>query len=442
MPAGTYDLVLGGAGALYEDAGLIGDLDITGEVALVGAGRSNTTITTSSSEAERAVDIQPGATANLSGLTVRNLPYFFTPFDCGKAIRNQGVLIVDEFALSNNSMRGDGGAICNEASGILLITDSIIDGNCACFTGRGGGIFNTGIAILRRTGVSANTVEVGDGGGVYSLGTLVVSDSLIAGNRTSAPFGERRGGGVRSGPITVLTNVTVSGNSTDPTLDSTGDQRGAGLMLVRDAILTNMTIANNSSGTTAGGIFVWPEGNVQIVNSIVSGNLGGDCVGPVTSAGNNLGGDGSCQLTAPSDSMNIDPMLGLLQDNGGSTLTQAPMQGSPAVDNGSDLRCPAGDQRVLARPVDGDGDSLAKCDIGAHEAGAAQPAVVPLGDATCGGEVNSLDALAVLRLSARLPVSAGCLADSDLNCDYRINSIDALLTLRLAVALPISAGCT
>ncbi len=40
---------------------------------------------------------------------------------------------------------------------------------------------------------------------------------------------------------------------------------------------------------------------------------------------------------------------------------------SPALDTGDDSNCPNNDQRGSIRPVDGDEDGTAKCDIGAFE---------------------------------------------------------------------------
>lgn len=75
------------------------------------------------------------------------------------------------------------------------------------------------------------------------------------------------------------------------------------------------------------------------------------------------------------DLINTNPLLAPLADNGGPTLTHALLTGSPAIDSGPNAAavCPATDQRGAPRPMDGDGDGQAVCDIGAFEYGALFP---------------------------------------------------------------------
>jgi hypothetical protein len=68
-------------------------------------------------------------------------------------------------------------------------------------------------------------------------------------------------------------------------------------------------------------------------------------------------GLGDKMFSSPTSQTNTDPRLGPLQNNGGPTLTHAPLADSPAIDKGKDLaldacKAPLGiDQRGFPRPV-------------------------------------------------------------------------------------------
>ncbi len=94
------------------------------------------------------------------------------------------------------------------------------------------------------------------------------------------------------------------------------------------------------------------------------GSLGG--LGPsfltVTAS---LDSDGSC---LDNEGLGVDPQLGPLADNGGTTPTYAREFGSPLLDAAGGVDCPATDQRGEARPFDATGDGTPVCDVGAVEA--------------------------------------------------------------------------
>ncbi len=72
---------------------------------------------------------------------------------------------------------------------------------------------------------------------------------------------------------------------------------------------------------------------------------------------------------------------------------------------------------------------------------AATPAAVPTravcGDVDCDGDVDSVDALQVLRHVAGLPSSGGCMGLAYVDCDEDITARDALFILRYTARLPL-----
>src|SRR5207247_1739399 len=92
------------------------------------------------------------------------------------------------------------------------------------------------------------------------------------------------------------------------------------------------------------------------------GAVGPNFSGPIIDGGHNISSDASGSFTDPFSLNNTDPMLGPLTNNGGSTLTMAPLPGSRAIDGGDSAACPSTDQRGVVRPYGLD------CDVGAVEA--------------------------------------------------------------------------
>ena len=151
--------------------------------------------------------------------------------------------------------------------------------------------------------------------------------------------------------------------------------------------VTNSTVTNNTVGTNGiggGGIQNYPSATITLVNTIVAGNMasaGPDCKGSLSSLGHNLIGTGDgCSFTAVTgDLLNVDPKLGSpvrqrrpYADPCPATWKPRHRRGQPddAGHSGGNA-CPVTDQRGVQRPVDGDGDRVARCDIGAFEFGTA-----------------------------------------------------------------------
>ena len=229
----------------------------------------------------------------------------------------------------------------------------------------GGGIYNSGTLILTNSTVIDNTTtnsthpNIG-GGGIFNGSILTLTNSTVSGNTASS-----RGGGIHSdGPLTV-TNSTISGNRAE---------YGGGIYLRgrlsrTPVTLVNSSVIGNMAVVDADGIWNF-RSRLTFANTIIASQLSrNDCTnhGTTISLGHNLDSDRTCRLSATGDLTNTDPLVGPLQDNGGPTFTHALLPGSPAIDVGDNPSCPASDQRGFARPVDGDSDGTATCDIGAFE---------------------------------------------------------------------------
>jgi hypothetical protein len=373
----TINLALSGAITLSS-----GGLPINKNIAISGPGANQLSI--DGNEALLVLGIFPDKTAAISGLTIRNAQAgiwndrgMLTLSNCTVSgtsqvgLFNDGVLIVSNCVVSGNS----GGGISN-GHAVLTVTHCDVSGNlygiyndhgessvsnCIVSNNQYGGVFNNGTSggpndyifggsftiadsiindnsgpgvdnnsgALTSVGstISGNSGQSDAGGGIYTYlgggktpGNVTVINSTISGN-----FASSDGGGIACGfsGLTVI-NSTISGNSAGAY--GGGIANGSlGLMIV------NSTVSGNSAAT-CGGIC---GGKVEIGNTILDANAGGNIDGNVTSHGYNLSSDdGGGQLTGPGDQINTDPLLSPLRDHGGPTLTHLPLRGSPAIDAG------------------------------------------------------------------------------------------------------------
>lgn len=384
VPGGTYSLTIAGRG---ENAAATGDLDLTGDVTITGAGAWQT-IVNASGASDRTFQVLT-ATVTIAGMTIRGggpdiCPVYAQVFDRGGGgIFSAGTLTVSASVIEDNWACEQGGGIYTQ--GTLTLLDSTVRGNHLSWS-YGAGVNGSGFARIERSSILSNTVDavmwdVG-GGGIAFSGTLAVAESLVAGNvaATDVGLGQDRaqGGGIylRGGAL-VMTNTTVSQNRVDVDLGFPGSQQlsaGGGLYVAAPAELNNVTIASNQAtgleNVSGGGIYAAAEpvalrNTLLAGNAVSSGGSGPDCAGTLLSRDYNLITDLSgCALAGATAHTVIgrDPLLGPLCDNGGGTWTHALLAGSPARERGDDATCAPTDQRGVPRP-----QGFA-CDIGAFEA--------------------------------------------------------------------------
>jgi predicted outer membrane repeat protein len=330
-------------------------------------------VTVNGNNASRVFQIDGGVVASISGLTISGGN---AGSGNGGGLSNLGTTTLTDCTVSGNSATGRGGGVYVNG-GTLALTDCTVSGNAA---GRGGGLYSVGgTTALTDCSVSGNTAG-SDGGISIQAGTLTLTHCTVSGN-----YAYGFGGGLFNGGTTTLTNCTVSGNSTGFYGVGGGLANGRGTLT-----LTDCTVSGNFGGSAglAGGIFI-QAGTLTLTDCSVSGNSanggggidaqGGtttltDCTvsgnsyvdilgvvhtrnsiistlsGNLGSLGHNLigntnGGSGF----DPTDLLNVNPLLGPLQNNGGPTQTMALLAGSPALNAGDPTQLGLADQRGVIR---------------------------------------------------------------------------------------------
>jgi len=289
----------------------------------------------------------------------------FVPALCcrhGGGILSSGALTVISCSISNNFVLGipgdlgftggigEGGGIYSE--GTLWISNSFIG-----YNGAAGGY---GLSEIFWPGGHGGS---GFGGGIrVHNASLFVVGSTVAFNRASGSSGGSGNGFSGSGgwgyggglyadsSVGELLNCTFTGNSAS---GGSGTPSGGGLAgqisFDGSLMLKCSTIVFGDARVTAG---VFAPG-VRIQNTIIAGNgIGstGDGAAPFISLGHNLI-QGLINPPTATDIVNQDPLLGPLQDNGGPTVTHAPLPGSPVIDAGTSCGL-ALDQRGQLRTSD------------------------------------------------------------------------------------------
>ena len=169
----------------------------------------------------------------------------------------------------------------------------------------------------------------------------------------------------------VLNNVTFSGNGGASNLGPGQTSLGGAVYHTQGGTLTlnNVTFSGNSATGDGGALYITVASSVVTSNAV----LWGDSVGAGGTEPEILNNSGTVTLISsviqagcPAGStcvgvINGDPLLDVLQDNGGPTQTMLLMPGSSAIDAGYNPSCAATDQRGVPRPQG------LTCDIGAVE---------------------------------------------------------------------------
>jgi hypothetical protein len=186
--------------------------------------------------------------------------------------------------------------------GTLVLTGSVLTRN----SGVGTAIYNIGTMTVINSTLSGNTLS----GSITNNGTMDLSFSAVTGNSSNG-----NAGGIRNGGMMTIRNSTISDNAaisagggilnggtltiTDSTISGNSSlaRYGGGISNSDGATLTvtSCTISNNSA-PIGGGIYNFNQGTLNLRNTILAGNAAPnspDVVGVLTSQGYNLIGDGT-----------------------------------------------------------------------------------------------------------------------------------------------------
>jgi hypothetical protein len=288
---------------------------------------------------------------------------------------------------------GGGGGIDGGTGSSLVATDTLIADNVV-ETGAGGaggaGGANSG------TGGAGGQGEASSGGGMFSNGSVKLTNVTFVGNLaaggTGGPGGKGGGttvaevggaggfgGGGQGGAIAFFTgavgqfaSVTIAGNKAGGAVGGAGGVGSHG----------GTAGAAGAKGSTEGGnVFLTNNATLSIRGTVIAGGEAEagkeNCVfgatSVLTSLGHNLEDHHQC-LTKPAagDLINTPAGLGPLAANGGPTETMALLSGSAAIDAGEPA-CVDAVGAPLAEDQRGDPRGT-PCDIGAFEVQPESPA--------------------------------------------------------------------
>jgi CSLREA domain-containing protein len=299
LPAGTYTLTLVGS----DDIGAAGDLDITGDLTINGAGYATTIIDANSATTnDRALDILHNTNVvSISGVTVRNgkapegggirSAGLLTISNClfttneavsaepafvkGGTIYSNGSLTVSDSTFSLNKATATdenayGGAIFSGNPSSTWLTNVVFEGNLAKggsgFYGAGGAFYNWGIATLVNCTFSSNeaanflgTSFQAAGGGIYNNNQMSIQGSTLEYNSAQG-----YGGGIdNTRELHIRTTTVRDGKATWGGGVST-------LNLIGQAVFESTTISGNTATESGGGIY--SDGMLTLLDTTLQNN--------------------------------------------------------------------------------------------------------------------------------------------------------------------------
>lgn len=274
-----------GGGTIGFDAGLTGTIVLTtalpdlGNVEIEGPGASSLTIqrSTIASTPEFVIfNVPAGVTARLSGLSLSN----------GRSlgsggIRNAGTVTIENCNLFGNTSTGstfpariDGAAVTNLEGGTMTVTNSNFSNNSG-----GNAIWNAG--TLHLTG---GTISRSSSDGLYNEAVLQASQTTISDNANIGVINFRGTADLTGCTISRnyqgVANFSVMNMTRCKVTTNAGLNEGVGILsgssttlnLIESTVAGNIGGQNTGARVDGGGIYCHPFSKVNITRSLISGN--------------------------------------------------------------------------------------------------------------------------------------------------------------------------
>jgi hypothetical protein len=343
LPAGTYTQTLVGS----ENLNASGDLDITSDITINGAGSGTTIIQANAlpgTAVEKVLHCITAATAVfINDVTIQN----------GNSVGTNGAGIRLETAttnvtfnrvlVTNNRTTTSGGGITIATAGAtLIVVDSTISNNQS--GGLGGGVNVSATATVSITGTTitgntATSTTAGTSGGAVAFagaGVMTINNSTVSNNLSTTSFatGNAFSGGVHiTGGTTTITGTTITGNTARVTA-GTGAALVGGVYNQQATVnITDSNITNNSAVNTVTPATSFHAAVRTLAGTIAATTTITNCI----ISGNTAGGDGGGVVNIPSSTLNSTTNIinsnifsntstagaggGVLNSNGSATAT-------------------------------------------------------------------------------------------------------------------------
>jgi hypothetical protein len=281
--------------------------------------------------------------SNYAGGKGGGLYLFQTP---GAVVEDNWLL---ENAASNGGQLGVGGGLYVDDSAGVLVRGNRVEGNAAHASWDCAGLVGGG---------------VGGGAEFRMTDDVIVTDNVFREN-LAALHCASSGGGFH---VYRAANVRLEGNEVVNNWGVlfqtyTGDLGGGLGIEDSDVTMLNCTVSGNQGTNAVEALDTDAQPDQLIVtNSIIWGNAGPDLACGVATCVVTYSDIGGGATWPGAGNINQNPAF---VDPSSDDYRLQP--GSQAIDVAPALVCPPADLHGIVRPQDGDGDTVAECDMGAHE---------------------------------------------------------------------------